>query len=121
VATSGSICSMRIGRSRVDSLYRAAAADRTRELRVVRAEGLIGFKLQPDQRSKAHQDLETSALLRANRDTLDRQELRSTFAFSTVNRFSMNCSASMDEAPIARRRVAARRRCRKIPIRHWMN
>ena len=51
------------------------------ELRVVRAEGLIGFKLQAlTNDPRRTQDLEDiKALLRANRDTLDRQELREYF------------------------------------------
>lgn len=51
------------------------------ELRVVRAEGLIGLKLQAlTNDPRRTQDLEDiKALLRANRDTLDRQELREYF------------------------------------------
>ncbi len=81
------------GDERVDFLYAsrpiarrllAAAAELKTalgELRVVSAEGLIGFKLQGlVNDSRRTQDLEDiRALLRANRATLDMEELRAYF------------------------------------------
>ena len=73
------------------------------DLRVVSAEGLIGFKLQGFANDPGRtQDLEDiRALLRGNRAALDMEEVPGTFDFSTANPCSMNFSATSAEAPFA--------------------
>ena len=71
------------------------------ELRVVSAEGLIGFKLQGLANDpRRTQDLEDiRALLRANRSTL--RECASIFVSSTESRYSMSSLPKSAEPPFA--------------------
>jgi len=105
-------------------LYRSADAPALAtslgELRVVSAEGLIGFKLQgfanDPQRTQDLEDIR--ALLRANRSGIDKEEVRGTFDSSTASCYSMSSFAKSAEPLFAAEGgVQTRRGADKEPYR----